>query len=714
MSKRKFRITVYQLQFSLLFLVLVSAFSLGAIQISFLRSVGKSYEANLDEIMSFSRSLLKLKDDFGYTGFIHNFKNYVLRGQEKYYDRLVEDYQNIETELDTLSIITASETEARAALTVLNNTAYKYRNAADMARKMVQDGNTANEIDQAVKIDDSPAAEAIAVLEESYSLMIAARGNLMKIQVDKSAQKALGALIFTQVLLVVVMVFMARTMRLSVQKIGSLTGKIAEGDLSMTIDSIPKDYIGDMARDFNHSVDSLRDIIQQVRESVMSGNNISASLADQITFTLNNNSKIEQAMEHLLDRNSNQGKRIGDASHSVQEIFESLASVVSRIENQSAQVTETSAAVEEMAASIHSVNNVAEEKQQASRVLLDLTRQGSETLGVTNETIQEAAGRIDAIRGMLNVINNVAAQTNLLSMNAAIEAAHAGEAGRGFSVVADEIRKLAESTQSNASAIGKDLSEIVEQIGRTAEYGQQSREAFGKIENEVAVFVDAFKEISASTNELSLGSSEIQQSSQHLMDLTTMIRDDAVNVQDESHRINQALDEVKRFGDEDSGNLKNMAELVDSSKNMNNNIAMVGEQNAINMEAMMEKIAIFNLGDSVQSRTSGTEMEIGKVLLQHKNFVLKVRMSMDGQGGDSREIIADPDQCDMGRWLAEKGAELFEPSALEEIHRIHGNIHEAGVRCVTLSRNHEIEEADELFDTLARLSSELERKVRGR
>ncbi|OQY32246.1 MAG: hypothetical protein B6241_11625 [Spirochaetaceae bacterium 4572_59] len=120
----------------------------------------------------------------------------------------------------------------------------------------------------------------------------------------------------------------------------------------------------------------------------------------------------------------------------------------------------------------------------------------------TNQTILQTASRIDAIQEMLEVINNVASQTNLLSMNAAIEAAHAGDSGKGFAVVADEIRKLAESTQENANAIGRDLSEIVDKINATTELGRQSKDAFGKIEQKVEVFVDAFREISSSLKKL--------------------------------------------------------------------------------------------------------------------------------------------------------------------------------------------------------------------
>ncbi len=361
------------------------------------------------------------------------------------------------------------------------------------------------------------------------------------------------------------------------------------------------------------------------------------------------------------------------------------------------------------------VNNVAEEKQQASRVLLDLTRQGSETVADTNKTIQETAGRIDAIRDMLDVINSVASQTNLLSMNAAIEAAHAGDSGRGFAVVADEIRKLAESTQANASAIGKDLAEIVGHIKSTEESGKKSMDAFGRIEEEVSIFVDAFQEISVSTNELSAGSAEIQNSSQHLMDLTNMINKDAVTVRHESDQINKALLEVKKFGEEDSHSLKDIAGKVESSKNMINNIALVGDQNATNMEAMMTRVDVFNLGDSEKGiNTSRTAMQISKVLLQHKNWILKIRLFMDGRVEEARLAIDDPTRCDMGCWLLEKGNEIFEKSQLEKLHSIHNKIHEKGRDCISAFQDSDIERAEEIFMALSKLSSDLERTIKNR
>lgn len=123
---------------------------------------------------------------------------------------------------------------------------------------------------------------------------------------------------------------------------------------------------------------------------------------------------------------------------------------------------------------------------------------------------------MESINDMSHLINKISSQTNLLAMNAAIEASHAGESGRGFAVVADEIRKLAENSNTSSKQIQNLIKEMVS-IAKQAEIsGQDSREAFSKIKKDVAEVADAFSEITFSTSELTSGAVQIREAVTHL------------------------------------------------------------------------------------------------------------------------------------------------------------------------------------------------------
>ena len=191
------------------------------------------------------------------------------------------------------------------------------------------------------------------------------------------------------------------------------------------------------------------------------------------------------------------------ATAMVGTIRSSLERLQSDAARQFAAVEESAAAVEQMVASLGHASTISLGKRQQIQVLAEASAGGERHMAETAETIRKAADGISEIGKMISVIQDVADKTNLLGMNAAIEAAHAGAAGKGFAVVASEIRSLAEATGVNAKDISSSIVRIIEQIknsskltDRTGEQIKSISQDTAKMADEMSALIDSFTEMS--------------------------------------------------------------------------------------------------------------------------------------------------------------------------------------------------------------------------
>lgn len=235
-------------------------------------------------------------------------------------------------------------------------------------------------------------------------------------------------------------------------------------ELKLLGDSVDKEMIPKISR-----------IIEEVLTAVRISGNINKILENYSNDADSVSGKIGKDVERI-DRELNAlDNQINEVSSAVTEILATIENLVSQIENQTSAVTQTSAAIEQMSASLSSIAKIAGEKSAATSKLIETVEAGRKKVTLSNEQIKDISSDIDNMMGIIGVINSIAAQTNLLAMNAAIEAAHAGEYGAGFAVVADEIRNLAESTGSNAKTIADSLKAAVAKMGSVIKAGEESK-----------------------------------------------------------------------------------------------------------------------------------------------------------------------------------------------------------------------------------------------
>lgn len=212
-------------------------------------------------------------------------------------------------------------------------------------------------------------------------------------------------------------------------------------------------------------------------------------------------------------------------------------------------MAESSASIEEMVTSIKSVSHIIHSKKRAVETLSKTAQGGEKVLKQTSDSFEQVIDKIESIKKMTSIIGAIAGQTNLLAMNAAIEAAHAGEAGKGFAVVADEVRKLAESSSKNAKEIGGVIKELINAIEQSGYNITETSSSFHEISKEISAVSTAMDEIYTSTGELSVGSEEILKGTARMNDYNSRVTTWVSQVSHDQKIISTNIMEVSQVVD---------------------------------------------------------------------------------------------------------------------------------------------------------------------
>lgn len=325
---------------------------------------------------------------------------------------------------------------------------------------------------------------------------------------------------------------------------------LSEGDFSRRLVVQGKDELSSLADSMNRFIDDFSSVIDDVKIISEESN----ALKDEVNSATNESSaSVHQMSANITSISQQIDKLVQDLSisdQSTSKVADQISQLVRQIEDQASSVTQSSSSIEEMTASIESISTILKNRQEASSKLEQITMQGGEQVEETNRLIEENGADVKEILEVISIINNVASQTNLLSMNAAIEAAHAGDAGRGFAVVAEEIRKLAESTNENSKRIRKTITTIADRIQTITEASTENRNSYRLIETETKNNSQAMSEIASTMRELSQGSSEIMKAMTNLSTISQEIQESAEEMDSHTDEVSSAISRITSIGDQ--------------------------------------------------------------------------------------------------------------------------------------------------------------------
>ena len=397
---------------------------------------------------------------------------------------------------------------------------------------------------------------AITVLNDSLDTsrkVISEQGGAIAARIEAIRRRAL-ILSVTSIALIILgtvalAVIAANSIARNVIRLASGVARLRDGDLSVEFDIKGRDEVVSLSRGMNEFIRTLDDSVLGIKDAASRNAVVGERLAEAARTTGSSIDQLREAVGGVESQARLLDDRIGQTKNSVQTIAAGVGSLDERISDQIAMVEESTASITQMLATIANMAQLAEKDRQRADSLVRVSDSGREVFQAAFEKIEIINERVGKIEEMIQIIDTIAGQTNLLAMNAAIEAAHAGEAGKGFAVVSDEIRKLAEASAEGSREIAVSVRAIVDSISGAREGSLETNKAFGEIEASIRDVSRSVVEISSSLAETDTGGQQILTAMTALRELSSSISEESSNVSESARSISASMGDLDQVSD---------------------------------------------------------------------------------------------------------------------------------------------------------------------
>jgi len=388
------------------------------------------------------------------------------------------------------------------------------------------------------------------------------------------------------IIFIIFNVFIVRMLFPMNHMVQTLDNISVDWDLTQRLKLKRKDEIGTLGDFFNMTFEKIRELLLGIKGKTIAlsdtGDELALFMDKTSTDVEGINSNIQEMRGHVLS----QADKVNATASSMEQIIKGIDELDGQINVQAESVSRSSSAIEEMIANVQSVTQTLVSNKENIHSLTESSEAGRVDLQKVSTDIKEISQESESLLQINSVMQNIASQTNLLSMNAAIEAAHAGMAGKGFAVVADEIRKLAEDSGKQSKTISAALKKIKTMINSSTESISVVLNRFQAIEEEVKTVSNQESQIRSAMEEQGTGSRQILEAISQLNSVTDLVHKASSEMTTASRQVLNQSNELKQITAHVAGSMDDMTHGVEEISKTITRVQEITEENKENINAL--------------------------------------------------------------------------------------------------------------------------------